>query len=166
MRAEQQRQVGPPRAALPPEVVWLPVRQHALFPLPCLVIFPAFAVSTAEAYGEIDRNRSLQLTKAYKVSSIRSLGAWPQFPLQGWGPAENDFEQVVFARWPVLARLKRQLIQAGAETASLTGSGSAVYAVFDSAQKLVRASKLIPLGWQIFRTRILTRDEYERLIFY
>ena len=130
------------------------------------MVFPSFPVSTAEAYRDLDRNRNIQLTKSHKGSSIRSLGAWPQFPLERWGPAENDFEQVAFARWPVLARLKSQLIQAGAETASLTGSGSAVYAVFDSAQKLVRASKLIPLGWQIFRTRILTRDEYERLIFY
>ena len=132
----------------------------------CLVVFPSFPVSTAEAYRDLDLNRNIQLTKSHKGSSIRSLGAWPQFPLESWGPAENDFERVVFARWPVLARLKRQLIQAGAETASLSGSGSAVYAVFDSAQQLVRALKLIPAGWQCFRTRTLSRGEYERLIFY
>jgi 4-diphosphocytidyl-2C-methyl-D-erythritol kinase len=61
--------------------------------------------------------------------------------------------------------LKAQFIRAGAETASLAGSGSAVFAVFDSAPKLIRALKVIPAGWQVFKTRTLPRDEYERLIF-
>lgn len=131
----------------------------------CLVVFPRFSFSTAEAYRTLDRHSTLRLTKSAKGSSICSFGAWPLFPLEFWGPAENDFEQVVFAKWPRLARLKAQLIRAGAETASLTGSGSAVFALFDSAPKLVRATKFIPAAWQIFKTRTLPRDEYERLIY-
>ncbi len=130
-----------------------------------LVIFPRFSVSTAEAFRDLDRRPSSQLTKRFENSKIDAFGAWPHLSLESWGPAENDFEQVVFARWPELARLKAQLIQAGAETASLTGSGSAVFAVFDSAPKLARALKFIPAGWQVFRTRTLPRDEYERLMF-
>jgi 4-diphosphocytidyl-2-C-methyl-D-erythritol kinase len=131
----------------------------------CLVVFPRFSVSTAEAYRTLDRRSTLGLTKSAKGSSICSFGAWPLFPLEFWGPAENDFEKVVFAKWPKLARLKAQLIRAGAETASLTGSGSAVFALFDSAPKMVRATKFIPAAWQIFKTRTLPRDDYERLIF-
>jgi 4-diphosphocytidyl-2-C-methyl-D-erythritol kinase len=128
-------------------------------PRKCLVVFPGFAVSTREAY----REASLRLTSPGKVRSIERFGAGPQFPLTSWGPAENDFEQVVFARWPELARLKRHFIRAGAEIASLTGSGSAVYAVFASARQLVCASKLIPKGWLLFRSRTLSRAEYRRL---
>jgi 4-diphosphocytidyl-2-C-methyl-D-erythritol kinase len=146
---------------------------YPLWDLPrrhCLVAFPGFSVSTAEAYRDVDRHRDsshrdFRLTKVLSRSNIDGFGAWPHFSLHEWGPAENDFEQVVFARWPVLARLKSQLIRAGAETASLTGSGSAVYAVFDSAPPLARAAQFIPAGWQIFRTKTLPRDEYERLIF-
>ena len=127
----------------------------------CLVVFPGFGVSTAEAYHEA----SLRLTKQHRASSIASFGAWPQFSLEGWGPAENDFEVVVFARWPELARLKGRLIQAGAEVASLTGSGSAVYAVFESTRNLARALKIIPAGWQVFLSRTLARSEYRRLLF-
>jgi 4-diphosphocytidyl-2-C-methyl-D-erythritol kinase len=127
----------------------------------CLVVFPGFAVATAEAY----RTASLELTKRRKTPSINTFGAWSPFPLERWGPAENDFEKVIFARWPELARWKRQLIRAGAETASLTGSGSAVYAVFESSRQLARASKLIPKGWLAFRTRTLPRAEYWRRLF-
>ena len=111
----------------------------------CLVVFPGFSVSTAEAY----REAGLRLTEQAGTAYIGSFGAWPQFPLMSWGPAENDFEHVVFARWPELARLKRRLIRAGAEVASLTGSGSAVYALFSSSRQMARASKLIPKGWLV-----------------
>ncbi len=142
-------------------------RGDEVYPLPdlprrdCLVVFPGLVVSTAEAYLDL----SLRLTKICKAPSIFSFGAWSHFPLAGWGPAENDFERVVFARWPELALLKRQLLRAGAEIASLTGSGSAVYAIFNSARQLVRASRFVPPGWQTFRIHTLARAEYRRLLF-
>jgi 4-diphosphocytidyl-2-C-methyl-D-erythritol kinase len=129
--------------------------------LHCLVIFPGFSVSTAEAY----REAGLRLTKKSGTAYIDSFGAWPQFPLMSWGPAENDFEDVVFARWPELSRVKRQLIRAGAEVASLTGSGSAVYALFTSSRQMARASKLIPKGWLLFPTRTLLRAGYHQRLF-
>ncbi|HXW16372.1 MAG TPA: 4-(cytidine 5'-diphospho)-2-C-methyl-D-erythritol kinase [Terriglobia bacterium] len=127
----------------------------------CLVIFPGFSVSTAEAYNQA----GLRLTEQGGAAYISRFGAWPHFPLMSWGPAENDFEQVVFARWPELARLKRRLIRAGAEVASLTGSGSAVYALFSSSRQMARASKLIPKGWHLYPTHTLVRAEYHRRLF-
>jgi 4-diphosphocytidyl-2-C-methyl-D-erythritol kinase len=135
---------------------------------PCLVVFPGFAVSTVEAYQALDGERSAtnpRLTEGEQAFSISSFGARSSFPQETWGPAENDFEHVVFARWPGLARLKRRFIRAGAEIASLTGSGSAVYAVFPSARKLTGAWKQTPAGWLAFRTRTLSRREYQRLLF-
>jgi len=141
-------------------------RGEAVYPLSdlpprkCLVVFPGFSISTQEAYQQA----GLRLTTQGKARSIEDVGAWPQFPLLDWGPAENDFERVAFARWPELARLKRHLIRAGAELASLTGSGSAIYAIFGSARQLLHASKLIPKGWLIFRSSTLSRSDYWRLL--
>lgn len=150
---------------------------YPLWDLPqrrCLLVFPGFSVSTAEAYRSagrgtflksLDRRQRFRLTKVRNGANMNCFGAWPQFPLQSWGPAENDFERVIFARWPGLGLLKSQFIRAGAEIASLTGSGSAVYAVFTSARHLARASKHIPPGWRTFRTRTLSRAEYEWRVF-
>lgn len=142
-------------------------RGEEVYPLPdlprrqCLVVFPGFHISTSNAYREAGR----KLTKKGQSHRISVFGAWSPLPLGSWGPAENDFERVVFARWPKLARLKSQLIRAGAETASLTGSGSAVFALFDSARLLARAIKFVPGDWKLFRTRTLSRAEYQRLLF-
>lgn len=127
----------------------------------CLVIFPRVSMSTAEAY----REAGLRLTEQGDTAYTGKFGAWPQFPLMSWGPAENDFEQVAFARWPELARLKRRLIRAGAEVASLTGSGSAVYALFASSRQVVRASKLIPKRWLTFSTHTQVRADYHQELY-
>jgi 4-diphosphocytidyl-2-C-methyl-D-erythritol kinase len=142
-------------------------RGEEVFPLTdlparhCLIAFPGFSVSTAEAYGAL----GLRLTGRAEGRRINSLGMRSPFPLEAWGPAENDFEGFVFARWPELAKVKRQLIRAGAETASLTGSGSALYAVYESAQQLNRAATRMPAGWKVFKVRTLPRAVYLRRLF-
>ena len=127
----------------------------------CLIVFPGFSVSTAEAYAAL----GLRLTEQKENLKIGALGKRSPFPLETWGPAENDFEWFVFARWPELARVKRQLIRAGAETASLTGSGSALYAVFETAQQLNQAASRIPADWKVFTVRTLPRATYLRRLY-
>jgi 4-diphosphocytidyl-2-C-methyl-D-erythritol kinase len=142
-------------------------RGEEVYPLPnlarypCLVVFPGRPVSTAEAYREAGR----RLTKKRRTSSMDFFGARPHFSPEISGPAENDFEKAIFARWPELARLKRRLIRAGAKVASLTGSGSAVFALFDSGRKLRHASRLIPEGWKVFSTFTVSREVYQQRLF-
>lgn len=132
-----------------------------LSPRYCLIASPGFAVSTAEAYAAL----GLRLTNRSDGIKLSELGKRSPFPLQEWGPAENDFESFVFARWPELAGVKRRLIRAGAKTASMTGSGSALYAIFESAQQLNRAVNRIPAEWKVFKVRTLPRATYRRRLY-
>jgi 4-diphosphocytidyl-2-C-methyl-D-erythritol kinase len=52
---------------------------------------------------------------------------------------ENDLAQVVFALNPELDSIKKQLAETGAVTVSLTGSGSTLFALYDSAEDRERA---------------------------
>jgi len=126
----------------------------------CLVVFPGFKMLTVDAYQQA----TAALTTGKEPNRIGSFGVWSQRPLNKWGPAENDFERIVFAKWPELGRLKSQLIRAGAETACLTGSGSAVYAIFDSPGNLLQAARNVPQGWRTFHTQTLNRKAYHRLL--
>lgn len=52
-------------------------------------------------------------------------------PVQEWdGILVNDFEETVFAKYPELAAIKRSLYDCGAVYASMSGSGSALFALY------------------------------------
>ena len=85
------------------------------------VITPAgISVSTAEAYGGI--------TPAVPEVSLREALARP---VEEWdGVVVNDFETTVFAKHPELAAIKRSLYDSGAVYSSMSGSGSALFAIY------------------------------------
>ena len=85
------------------------------------VIAPeGIAVSTKEAYGGI-RPHMPEMPLREVLSS----------PVEEWdGLLVNDFEETVFARHPELAAIKRSLYDSGAVYASMSGSGSAMFALY------------------------------------
>ena len=91
----------------------------------CL-IKPDVAVSTPEAY-------SLVTPKAPEISLkeiIRKpITAWKDFMI-------NDFEQSVFTKHPIIGQIKETLYQAGAVYASMSGSGSSVFGLFENPTRL------------------------------
>ena len=85
------------------------------------VVTPAgVAVSTAEAYGGI-------VPQQPEVPLRDALAR----PVQQWdGTLVNDFEITVFDKHPELAAIKRSLYDCGAVYASMSGSGSALFALY------------------------------------
>ena len=79
------------------------------------------SVSTREAYGGI-----VPRERPVPIEEILSL------PLPQWrGLLVNDFEPQVFALHPYLAAIKERFYASGAVYASMSGSGSAVYGIFE-----------------------------------
>ena len=79
---------------------------------------------------------------------------------------ENDFERVVFPKHPELRDVKRVLEREGARYASLSGSGSALYGLFPTAEAAQKAAaKLSGGGVPAQATSTLTRAEYWQRMF-
>ena len=85
------------------------------------VITPAgISVSTKDAYGGIRPHLpEIPLREAL----ARPVDEWD-------GILVNDFEDTVFAKFPELAAIKKSLYDSGAVYASMSGSGSALFAIY------------------------------------
>lgn len=78
------------------------------------------AVSTKEAYGGIRPHLP-------EIALREALGR----PIKDWSDVlGNDFEETVFANHPELAAIKMSLYESGAVYASMSGSGSALFAIY------------------------------------
>jgi 4-diphosphocytidyl-2-C-methyl-D-erythritol kinase len=121
-----------------------------------LVVSPhSIAVPTREAYQWV----SERLTKEPAPTKLWGFCALCWSP-QG-GALSNDFEAVVFPRYPRLAAIKRELLRQGAAGASLAGSGSAVFGIFQHPAMARRAARAFPND-QVFVCSTLPRAEYRR----
>jgi 4-diphosphocytidyl-2-C-methyl-D-erythritol kinase len=137
-------------------------RGDEIYPLPdvarrqVLLISPnEIAVPTKDAYQWL----SQELTNGIDPTKLMRFCALCWSP-QG-GVLSNDFEAAVFPRYPRLDAIKRELLQQGAAEASLAGSGSAVFGVYQHPAKARRAARAFPKD-QVFLCSTLSRAEYRR----
>lgn len=113
------------------------------------LVYPPVFVSTSDAYkGIVPRNirnqgmlqspglcgkgEFLQMSKISETQDAIPLADLLQLPPDSWrNKVENDFEATVFAKYPQLEQYKMQLYEQGAVYASMSGSGSAMFGVFE-----------------------------------
>jgi 4-diphosphocytidyl-2-C-methyl-D-erythritol kinase len=101
--------------------VWLSLSGKFL-----VLVKPDVFVGTAEAYaGVIPQKPQHSLPELLKQ------------PISEWRhQVNNDFENSIFPKHPEIQVVKEQLYQQGAAYASMTGSGSAVFGIFEEEKQL------------------------------
>ena len=88
--------------------------------LTIVLVIPGVHVGTREAYAMI--------SPAIPEKRIKESVLWP---VGDWKAAlGNDFEKPVIEKYPVIGKAKRALYEMGALYAAMSGSGSAVFAIF------------------------------------
>lgn len=85
---------------------------------------PDFGVSTSEAYSGV--NISGEFIDMKSIKGV-SNGDFQNIFV-------NDFERHLFKKYPELQNIKNEILKSGAFYASLTGSGSAVFGLYDSVE--------------------------------
>ncbi|MGH7474813.1 MAG: 4-(cytidine 5'-diphospho)-2-C-methyl-D-erythritol kinase [Longimicrobiales bacterium] len=102
-------------------------------PRPTLVVMPPFRVDTPDAYRRLDeaRGRARRGRPGLPPLGPASLSDWDAIAEL----ARNEFEPIIFRRHPLLAELLDRLGAHGARIARMTGSGSAVFGIFDRTQQ-------------------------------
>ncbi|MFI3302480.1 MAG: 4-(cytidine 5'-diphospho)-2-C-methyl-D-erythritol kinase [Rikenellaceae bacterium] len=97
-----------------------------LSPYHIVLVKPEVGISTAQAYGGV--------TPAAPSTPLAELIARP---IEEWQEhIKNDFEPHIFEAYPILERIKSELLECGALYASMSGSGSTIYGIFSEVKQL------------------------------
>ena len=119
-------------------------------PQSILVIIPGMHISTKWAYSRLRKN----LETGGKAPNFAGLIERNEIPFQFF---ENDFEKIVFSTYPEIGLIKDQLLANKARFASLSGSGSAVFGLFDDDADARSAELLFSASNKTMLTRTLKR---------
>lgn len=91
-----------------------------------VIVNPNIHISTAEAYAGV-QPRKWQI--GLKRAILQPIETWKE-------NIKNDFEDSLLPKYPIIEEIKQQLYAYGAVYASMTGSGSTVYGIFNEKPKL------------------------------
>jgi 4-diphosphocytidyl-2-C-methyl-D-erythritol kinase len=138
-------------------------RGEELYPLPDypaargILVTSGIHSSTAEAYNELS-------TRLTTISLQNKIIRFQQEVWRGGSEGkiavdDNDFEEVVLARYPELKRITQRLRRSGAEPVAMTGSGSAIFGIFADEEKADRAKKSFP-DKTVFPISFVSRAKY------
>ena len=90
-----------------------------------LIVKPPVSVSTKQAYSNV--TPAPATTDINNTLAALTPDKWQQLIV-------NRFEQSVFPQFPSIGQLKEQILQLGADYASMSGSGSSVFGIFPASK--------------------------------
>ncbi len=89
-----------------------------------IIVHPGIHVSTAFAFSQVSEHLQRPGRSNLRKIIYQPISSWKE-------ELKNDFEEPVFSKHPEIKMIKDQLYVNGAVYASMSGSGSAVYGIFD-----------------------------------
>jgi len=135
--------------------LWRQVRGHVV------LVDPGRPVSTGAVFGRVDQSLTPR-ENSYRIyrfvsSDLEGLSAFRTLT--------NELEQAALEEAPDLAaqvrRIRGILVRGGAVLASLSGSGSSFFGLYDDARRARRAEEaLAAAGFHALRARTLSLDQY------
>ena len=116
-----------------------------------LIIIPDIEIDTSWAYSkfknDLDSSSSSINFASLSNEKTSGLGRLKFF--------ENDFESIVVPTYPEIGKIKKALLAQGAEFASLSGSGSTVFGIFNDDASLNNAFSYFSPKYKTFITNPL-----------
>ena len=130
-------------------------RGDEITPLPdlpvyyCVLALPSFPILTSDIYGR------LRLTSPAEASKMTRFLARREF-----GLLENKLEETVFSLYPRLKAIKSSFLHKEAVLSLVSGTGSAVFGLFEDRAKAARALAELGRTDEALLVETLSRERY------
>ncbi len=128
-------------------------RGEKLTPLPkfkinykILIVNPGIHVSTKFAYDSLDKAKVKSASPEHQskgkkpvlsgAEGAKKLNKIKTFNLKDAHRFKNDFEEVVFKKYPAIKKIKERMYKEGAALSLMSGSGSSVFGLFKKLKKI------------------------------
>jgi 4-diphosphocytidyl-2-C-methyl-D-erythritol kinase len=105
-------------------------------PLWMVIAVPPVVVSTAEVFRALSPEQWSGAAPREYLHAIAAGAIRPEM-------LQNDLAAAAIARYPEIAQLRSMLLAAGAEGASMSGSGGAVFGIFADAKAAAQAAAML-----------------------
>lgn len=96
-----------------------------------LIVNPGIHISTKEIFSELN---PAQPSESIKKIISQPVSTWKNKLI-------NDFEEVIFKKYPPIKIIKENMYKNGAEYASMTGTGSSVFGIYHSIETVKHANE-------------------------
>ena len=116
-----------------------------------LIIIPEIIINTFWAYSQFKKNLDSSLSSI----NFAGLSIGKTISLDMLKLFENDFESIVVPTYPEIGEIKEKLHALGARYASLSGSGSTVFGIFNDDVSLNNAFSYFSPKYKTFITNPL-----------
>jgi 4-diphosphocytidyl-2-C-methyl-D-erythritol kinase len=117
------------------------------------LVAPGLHVATGQAYADLQRD-----SNEMPVPEGFQQFMW-NFPFGSLSGSTNDFESIVYKRYPKLRMIHRKLEKAGASFVRMSGSGSSIFAFFDQKPP----DRSILEGYSVYPIETVSRRQYQKL---
>lgn len=101
-------------------------------PYPILIVNPGINVKTSWAFSMVNPEKPLKDLRTLLGEGLIDFDKMNAL-------IKNDFETIVFQHYPIIKKLKNELIELGANFAMMTGTGASIYGIFSNLQKAYNA---------------------------
>ena len=128
-----------------------------------LIITPDIAVSTADAFGKLNAPR---LTNSSSKSIFKFCRDEAEKLNRKQANPINDFEKTIFEIYPEIRRAKDRLLENGAKSALMSGSGASVFGIFEKEETRQATIKALQdeVNWRMFAVATVSRSSYREAL--
>ena len=119
------------------------IRLNGRIPGKILLVIPRKKISTSWAYN----NYKKFLDRSKERVNFASFLKRDPVPYELF---ENDFETIVVPAYPEIGNIKEMLLNHGVRFASLSGTGSTVYGIFDNEADAISVESSFPTSYKTF----------------